>query len=639
MGKIILLPETVRNKIAAGEVIERPASVVKELAENAIDAGARQVTVELEGGGHRLIRVSDDGCGMDEEDLVLSIQPHATSKIQDVDDIFRIATFGFRGEALPSIASVSRLSVTTCLEGGSEGREITVDGGRSVRLSPAPPRRGTRVEVRDIFFNTPARRKFLRQPSSENSRSGEILCRLALGNPGVAFRLQADNRIVLSAQPTASQLERAAEIFGREAARNLIPFDLDVSDGLAVSGFFAKPPRSVKNSREIYILINRRWIRCPALARAIGDAFQGTLPPREYPFAIVNLDLDPAKVDLNVHPAKEEVRFEREGLVIGGVKRAIREALIRLGATTTFTSLAGYGLTKSAASTHAAPEAESGVSATRLPAPLPGGNPRMDETGGQARLDLPARLAASRHSGFSEVDLEAMRDRLHPAADNGDPSLPAQTAASRPEPEPSRDSGDAGNGLRLGPAGQHRILGQAGGKYLLIDSPDGILLVDPHALHERWNFDRLREEKRRGAVSRRLLLPLDMHLNPAEAAAAVKAAPQLAEYGFEAHCPEPNRLRITVHPEFLPAGKVENLLRQVLADLGEAETIVTAFHDRLLASLACRSSVLLGHNLPEEEMLALLDRFFNQGQLPTCPHGRPTAIRIGWDELARRFGR
>ncbi|MDR3077761.1 MAG: DNA mismatch repair endonuclease MutL, partial [Planctomycetota bacterium] len=341
MGRIAVLPETVQNKIAAGEVIERPASVVKELVENSLDAGAGLAAVEMEEGGHRLIRVSDDGCGMDESDLVASLERHATSKIHEVEDIFRIATFGFRGEALPSIASVSRLGIVSCPEGCAEGRELLAEGGKLTRLSPAPPTRGTRIEVRDIFFNTPARRKFLRQPASENSQAGEVITRLALGNPQASFRLQVNGRITLAVRPASSQLERIGDIFGREAAERLVPFAREVAEGLSIHGFFAKPPRSGRNSRSVYILMNRRWIRYPALARTVADAFQGALPPREYPFAIINLDLDPARVDVNVHPAKEEVRFEREGLLLSGARQAILEALSKLASLPTLAGLSG----------------------------------------------------------------------------------------------------------------------------------------------------------------------------------------------------------------------------------------------------------------------------------------------------------
>ena len=626
MGRIRVLAEMVQNKIAAGEVVERPASAVKELVENALDAGAASIAVELDEGGHRLIRVADDGCGMDEDDLVLALHRHATSKIRDVDDIFRISSFGFRGEALPSLASVSRLNIVSCPEGGDEGREIAVEGGKTIRLSPAPARRGTRVEVRDIFFNTPARRKFLKQPASESSRAGETLTRLALGNPGVAFRFHANGRLLMGVRPVGSQMERAAELFGRDEAARFTPFAFDAAEGVGISGFFSRPPRSCRNSRDIYILVNRRWIRSPALARALADAFQGTLPPREYPFAVVNLDIDPARVDVNVHPTKEEVRFEQEKLIIGGLRRAVREALGQLALAPAVVSLA-------AASTPAGTEAaampytgrrEAGIRPGAVPGfATPGHNGISFSEMAQARDRLPA--------GFPET-VRTARGTEEPVRSGTTGAVPA----SREKAGPRRDEI-----LPLERTGRHRVLGQAGGRYILVDSPGGILLIDPHALHERWNYDRLRERRMHGAASRRLVLPLDIELSPAEAGIASEAVPDLAEHGFELRLVRPNLLQVLACPEFIAPDQVENLLRRVLSDIGEgrsADAVETA-RDRLLASLACRSSVLLGHILPEAEILALLDRFFNQGQLPTCPHGRPTAISIGWEELARRFGR
>ncbi|MCD7896506.1 MAG: DNA mismatch repair endonuclease MutL [Planctomycetaceae bacterium] len=646
MAKIHILPVTVQNKIAAGEVIERPASVVKELAENSVDAGATHVAVELEDGGHRLIRVSDDGHGMDEDDLIASMQRHATSKIRDVDDIFRIRTFGFRGEALPSIGSVSRMAIATCLPGAATGHELLVEGGRAVRVSPAAPRKGTRIEVRDIFFNTPARRKFLKIPSSENTRTAEVLTRLALGNHAVGFRLQAGDRMTMALQPAASQFERVRDLFGDRTADRLVRFDRDIAPGLSVSGWFARPPESRRNSKDIYILVNNRWIRYYGLARAIADAFQGVLPPRSFPFAVINLMVDPAQVDINAHPAKEEVRFEQEAVLISGVRRAVRDALSEVASLPTVMNVSGNS---------AAPAASGNATSIRPGGPSPAG-PGYGEPVPQKALPLPSHLSGGRSGTWADVDLAAAREKIR-GAGKGDGPAPAdskveitnQTGGGTRFPAAAKSGGtdtpvsgpgaDSGAALRVGPTGLHRILGQAGGKYILVDGPDGLLLVDPHALHERWNFDRLAEERRRGGSARTLLIPLEMILSPSEASAAEEAVPALAEFGFEFTIRPPNRMRVTAAPAFVPPAKLEVLLRQVLADVGDAGETLQAARDRLLASLACRSSVLLGRTLPDEEMVRLLDMFFSRGQMPTCPHGRPTAIRIGWDELSRRFGR
>jgi DNA mismatch repair protein MutL len=418
-------------------------------------------------------------------------------------------------------------------------------------------------------------------------------------------------------------MERAAELFGRDEAARFTPFAFDAAEGVAISGFFSRPPRSCRNSRDIYILVNRRWIRSPALARAMADAFQGTLPPREYPFAVVNLDIDPARVDVNVHPTKEEVRFEQEKLIIGGLRRAVREALGRLALAPTIVSLTA----SSPAGTQAAatPWTDRTTSEVR-PGAVPGfAVPRYDGASGPEAAEARDRL----HAGFPET-VRTAQGTVEAVRDGTVGSLPV-----------SREKADPRRNETLPLERLHRVLGQAGGRYILVDGPGGILLIDPHALHERWNYDRLREWRMHGAASRRLVLPLDIELSPAEAGAASEAAPDLAEYGFEFRLVRPNLLQVLACPEFIAPGQVESLLRRVLSDIGEglATDAVETARDRLLASLACRSSVLLGHALPEAEMLALLDRFFNLGQLPTCPHGRPTAISIGWEELARRFGR
>lgn len=634
MATIRILPETVQNKIAAGEVIERPASVVKELVENAIDAGATMVAVELEDGGHRLIRVSDDGAGMDEEDLVACTQRHATSKISDVDDIFRINTFGFRGEALPSIGSVSRMAIATCREGEKEGHELVIEAGKMIRVSPSAPRKGTRVEVRDIFFNTPARRKFLCQPSSESTRAGEVITRLALGNPTVGFRLQTNERITLAVKPAASQRERLADLFGADLETKLVPFANDITEGLAVCGFFARPPHSRRNSKDIYVLVNKRWIRYYGLAKAVADAFQGILPPREYPFAIVNIMVDPSRVDVNAHPAKEEVRFEQANILISGVKRAVREALAKLAEIPTAAVVAGgaqYALppTRPREERSAAPS-----SFTR-----------------QNALHFPRREGAAMTGALSGQDFQAIRERIRSGDEPAvSPAAAAAPFPATPEPPPVPEQSAAlpakedewtadAPGEPIGNSPMQRVIGQTGGKYILLEDASGVIFIDPHALHERWNFDRLMEQRKPGASASRLLLPLEMHLSPAEAAAAIEAVPSLGEYGFEFSLPVPNRMLVTAAPDFIPPDKLENLLRQVLSDTGEAAGPLEAVRERLLASMACRMSVLLGKSLAEEEIETLLDRFFHNGQLPTCPHGRPTAIRLTWEELARRFKR
>lgn len=612
MGIIATLPESVQNKIAAGEVIERPASCIKELAENSMDAGATMVEIEIEEGGRTYIRVSDNGCGMDEEDVVACMQRHATSKIRHAEDIFHISTYGFRGEALPSIGSVSRLTIVTGTDQNAEGRELVVEGGRSVRLAPAAPRRGTTIEVRDIFYNVPARRKFLRQPAAESARVADVVTRLALGSPKTGFRLISNGRMTVAVNPAPDLRTRISDLFGRQIGDALAPFGADITDGLSVHGFFARPPHRCANSRDIYILANNRWIRSYALARAVTDAFGGILPPRTYPFMVICLDVDPERVDVNVHPTKEEVRFEQERLIFGGVRHAVQNALQDVGALT-------------AASAFAAAPATPQTTEEQQELPLP--------SSFAARPDA-ARPAARRHADlassnrpFAHADMDALRTRVRSVD-----TMPLPPA-SPPEPAPQSD------GVRVHQPGCHRVIGQAGGRYILIDGPEGLLLVDPHALHERQNYDKLCAARGDAGPTRQLLLPLELDLTPTERETAVEAVPELRQNGFDCTLDDNGRLIVRAAPAFVQPAAIENLLRQVLADAGSAEEAMREMRTRVLASLACRMSVLQGHTLPEEEILTLLDDFFNAGRLPTCPHGRPTAVRIRWEELDRRFGR
>lgn len=630
MGLIRRLPESVQNKIAAGEVVERPASVVKELVENSLDAGAENVSVELEAGGHRLIRVADDGAGMTEDDLVLAVERHATSKIADVDDIFRISSMGFRGEALPSIASVSRTTITTCPAGAEASSQLEIEAGRALRLSPAKQRRGTLAEVRDLFFNTPARRKFLRSPRADNALAAKILTRLALAHPQVGFRLQVDGAITFSAHPAAAQLDRIAEIFGDGIAKKLLPLRRDSADGIAVDGFIAAPPEGRHNSDDIYFLVNRRWIKHFGMASALANVFKSALPGRRYPFAIVNLTIDPERLDVNVHPTKEEIRFDNEALVKAVVCAAAKDALEDFASHAT-----------------AVPRLVPRAPGDGPTPPFPGGagqRPGRDGKGSEAGGGAPR--PSSRRDIPPDTDWPAIRERIRrddPAPPPSAPPPPRASAApgfDAPPPKPLQPAvAPAGSGGKLFGGGRYRVLGQVCGQYILIEGEEGLYFIDPHALHERWNFDRMRAEGGRGVASTKLLLPVRLRLSPAEAALAPDVAAVLSEHGFDLHSSDGFMLEVRAAPSYLKPGDIEDLVKQVFADVDGAADAVGVRRERLLASLACRSSVLLGRTLPEEELTLLIDRFLSGGQMPTCPHGRPTGFVLSLDEMAKRLGR
>ncbi len=627
--KVKLLPETVQNQIAAGEVVERPASVVKELVENAIDAGARNIAVDLEQGGHRLIRVADDGSGMAEDDLLMALERHATSKIENVDEIFRITTMGFRGEALPSIASVSRMSITTCLPGETEGRQVVVEGGTTVRLSPAPPRRGSMVEVRDIFFNTPARRKFLRQPGSENTQSAAILMRLALAHPEIGFRLQADGVITLAVHPVKSQLDRIGELFGPKFVKNLLPIEREITNGITVEGYISQPPDGLHNSTGIYILVNKRWIRHHGIAKAMTNAYQGALPPRKYPYIIINLAIDPGRVDVKVHPTNEELRFDHERLVKDGLCGAIKDSLRGYASQGGEVAFSSMPLDAEARKRLANPENQQPRPGLKGPRFTSSENysqfdaSRLREEVRRPQLDSLKNLQRG-HAESNTVSsyLPPERDDPVSTGDTSDPSAPITTHSDSVVQESS-----------------YKVLGQVFGQYIMIEGRNAVHFIDPHALHERWNFDKLREEGKRGVSTNRLLIPVEIRLLPTEMSMISEARPVLEQFGFTLSLERAGYMLVEAAPDYLQPGEIERLIRDILADVDAAGHTLEVRRERLLASLACHSSVLLGKKLPEEEIDTLLDRFFHSGQMPTCPHGRPVAVTIPKDELARRFGR
>lgn len=624
MPEINILPEVVQNKIAAGEVVERPASAVKELVENAIDAGADAITVEIENGGGDLIRVSDNGCGMNRENLARAVERHATSKIRDIDDIFHISTLGFRGEALPSIASVAKLTITTCQDGDAEGSSLTVEGGKKREAQPAPPRRGTMVEVRNLFFNTPARRKFMKSPAAEVTAVSEVLTRLALAHPEISFRLLNSGRSSLELSAVASQEERITALFGKLP---LLPVDYHSPHGLDITGFLAEPPESRAQSRFIYTLLNGRWFRHAGIARAAADACAGSLPPRRYPFAVLNFTIDTSRVDVNAHPAKEVIRFENEALIVGGASHAVRAAL----EARHFAVAGVYAPPEPPANAPQVTEAVGGYLRS-LPVPekrygnfgnFPGaGRPGGDFSAPRSGGARPGGDLWGRWGGGSALPAPEM------------PTAPAGAAAPAPETARAETSGPGAS------AGQWRLLGQAGGKYLVVETPDGVMLVDQHALHERWNYERLKERPRE-IISQELLVPEDITLSPAEEAAAEQALPVLRGAGFAAEIVEvegARALRVTAHPEFVRRRDLEAVCRDVLAGGDEEKTPGEDLRERLLARLACRSAVLFGTTLADELCAELLERLMNN-YLPTCPHGRPTSITLSWTELANKFGR
>ncbi|MDR0867538.1 MAG: DNA mismatch repair endonuclease MutL [Planctomycetota bacterium] len=603
--KINILPEVVQNKIAAGEVIERPASVVKELVENALDAGAQNIRVEIANGGQDLIRVADDGAGMDADNLALCVERHATSKIRDVDDIFHVTTMGFRGEALPSIGAVAQLTIVSGTTASAESRALTVAGGKREPLRPAPPRRGTIVEVRRLFFNTPARRKFMKSPSAETALISETLTRLALAYPAVGFTLENHGNRTLQLPAAPDARARLVALFG-----NLPLLPVAYADhGLTIAGFVAAPPESRPNARTIYTFLNRRWFKHAGLARALADAFAGNLPPRRYPFAVLDFTIDPAKVDVNAHPTKEVIRFENEQILLGGAHHAVRAALGNAG---------GYG-------------------AGYAPVENPNAHPVQEAVADylSAHSAPPAgnnRPSANGNSNFNGAKFSPPRAGQAPP-----PSRTNDTGSGTKRGENLGENFSAARPLLAG--GNWRYVGQVGDKYLVVETADGMLLVDPHALHERYNYERL-QERPATIVSQQLLTPLTVELSPSEAGQSDAALPVLRDAGFAVTVAD-GKLSIAACPDFITAEQAATVCRDVLAQAAETLPGVApyaALLEKMRAKIACHSAVLFGAGLATDAALDLLAKLLNHN-LPTCPHGRPTTILLTWTELAGKFAR
>jgi len=585
------LPETTANRIAAGEVVERPAAAVKELVENALDAGAGRVSVVLEGGGMDRILVEDDGCGMGPADLALAVERHATSKLPEEATLFRIATLGFRGEALPSIGAVARLVITSRPPGGAAHR-ITVEGGRVGAVTPAAGAPGTRVEVRDLFFATPARRKFLRHPRTEAEHAIEAVRRLALAWPGVAFRVESEGREALNL-PATDWESRIRQVLGPDFAAAAVPVEA-VGMALDLRGLIALPSYTRPTTREQHLVVNRRPVRDPLLRIALRLAYRDVIEAGRHPAAALFLDLPPESVDVNVHPMKTELRFREGEAVRGTLIAALRRALA-----------AGAG---------------AAVAAPVL------------ATTARAEPQACGRTAAAfTPPGFAEA-LPAI-----PAP----PAPPLQRAlglvpTAPPPPAPAEERAPEAHPLG-------RALAQILDTYVLAEAPDGALvLVDQHAAHERLTHEALRAQLLAGGVrAQPLLLPAVVDLPPRDAVRLLDHAAELARLGLEIEAFGGSAVLVRALPALLGAPDPAPLLKDLaeeLAELGEAAALERRL-DAALARLACHGSVRAGRRLSPAEMDALLRAMEATPRAATCSHGRPTVLRLDAAALERMFGR
>lgn len=585
------LPSALVDQIAAGEVVERPASVVKELVENAIDAGAREVRVHTEQGGVARIIVSDDGHGMDPEDAALALERHATSKIARLDDLRAIRTLGFRGEALPAIASVSRLTLRTRPAERLEGTEVVVEGGgtKQVRVTGCAP--GTTVRVDDLFFNVPARRKFLRSLATESGHVGDVLVRFALAQPDLALSWTRDGRRVVDHPPAADRHRRAAQVFEGERLAAVE----GIRDGVRVSAMLAGPERARSGASQLYVSVNGRIVRDRALARAVAFAFGSVLPPGRHPVGVVWIELDPERVDVNVHPQKSEVRFADARTVLDAVSRVIAAGL----GTVPFRRVEPQRTDRWSLEEQAARN-------------VPNAAPDSFE-----RVALPAPRPAPSYPTTLPLE-HFVREAQEPA------SMEAPKAAS------------AGRLTGLRP------LGQVARTYIVCEGPEGLVILDQHAADERIRFARIARAHRDGEVEiQRLLVPERVELSDRERAALVEHEALLGTFGLEVRLLGERTALVVGVPALLSRGSPERMLRDALAEVSFAGT--RAFGDAVdtaLATMACHAAIRAGDPLSLEEQAALLEQLAAvESFAGHCPHGRPIVHEIAFAELARKVGR
>ena len=603
MAKVRILSDRVANQIAAGEVIERPAAVVKELVENALDAGATRVEVEFRHGGRSLMRIEDNGHGMSRDDALLSLERHATSKIAEAADLDRLASYGFRGEALPSIASVSRFELQTREQGSDAGTEILVNGGKFVHVRDCGRPVGTRIEVTHLFNSVPARRKFLKTDQTEAAHIIHCVRLYALACPRTAFTLIEDGRVVFRSPECSTLGERIAEIFGKQIAESLVPIEV-AEPGLRLSGLIGRPGTGRATRHEMIVFVNARPVDSRTLNYALIESYHESLPKGRYPLAFVFFECDPAAVDVNVHPAKREVRFRSEPQVRGFVIRAVLQRLRELSGTAAPQAvelpIADRGLRNadSHTGTPAAPLlGNRGVSSPAMPrAPMPDAMIR--------RADLPA---------------------LHtPVA-----SLPASPPPALRTPQSPAPASPA-----------WRFVGLAHGNYALFETPAGLVLLDRRAAHERVWFERLREQFRAGDVpSQRLLLPVPIELDAITAALLLDRLKFLHAHGFEIAEFGRNFFRVEALPAWMEPADAEPFLRDLLGAFreGTMPDQNTELAREELARLAAAKAVRLPESRGEAELRVLVTQLFATRTPLTSPAGRPTYIELNHGELARRF--
>jgi len=693
MGKIHVLSERVANQIAAGEVVERPASVVKELLENALDAGSTRIRIQVEAGGKKLIQITDNGCGMVRDDAMLAFERHATSKIKDTDDLLSISTLGFRGEALPSIASVARLHLETRAQEEAAGTVLEINGGKIIRVEEAGLPLGTSITIRDLFFNTPARKKFLRSESTELSHIASLVTHYALAHPEKHFELHSATNAVLVAPPVAGHRERVYQVFGRETLDQLIPLAAmqpleriglpqpppwrrgadtlaretvsskseeegtsgqpaaDTRTGVSaphdfgevrLHGFVSKPEIQKLNRNSIFIFVNGRLIRDRLIQHGVIEAYRNILPPTVFPVVLLFIEMPTAEVDVNVHPSKTEVRFRQQTVIHDFVRESVRSALMKARPVPQFLTEIGAqptarpGLTSPGLSgASISQDANSGDGMQRAP----WRDLSEPVAAGGFALQAPTIAATTAHLEFEggiAVEANAAVSLARDPRTTLDEQTVPDHGCAPPIPQEPHTAPTLESLRTLRPLGQIR------NSFILAVNEDGLWIIDQHVAHERVLFERvLRQRSAQQVESQRLLMPLVIELTPAQQAIFSDIAEELARNGFEAEPFGARSVAVKVAPAGVDAAQIEHMMNEIFEQLTREDRAINleAVRTRLAASIACHAAIKVNMPLEPNKMEWLLAELAKTEHPMTCPHGRPVVLRYSMQDIQKAFKR
>src|SRR5580698_9644737 len=658
MGRIHVLSENVANKIAAGEVVERPASVVKELLENSLDAGARRIRVQIEAGGKKLIQITDDGCGMVRDDAMLAFERHATSKIRNADDLLTIATLGFRGEALPSIASVSRLRLETHAPEDAAGTVVEIAGGKILTVEEAGLPLGTCITVRDLFYNIPARRKFLKAESTEMSHIASLVTHYALAHPEMHWELHSATNAMLIAPPVADHSQRIYQVFGKETLDQLIPLSAllplervglpqpppwrrsqtedepqeePVKGEIKLHGFVSRPEIQKLNRGSIFIFVNGRLIRDRLVQHALTEAYRNIIPPTVYPVVLLFLEMPATEVDVNVHPSKTEVRFRQSSVLHDFIRDSVRAKLMRERPVPSFMT-----------EMHASPNASASLSPGSLPADA--GELQITEADAAFALraqELPAFTAPLQFEGAGfEIHANAAMPvaRFGPQTFGGPAVAPAPVAGGGCSPEIADEDAP----VSLESLASLKPVGQIRESFILAINSQGLWIIDQHVAHERILFEKISKQRLAESPERQqLLMPMIVELTPGQMAVFAEISEELNRNGFEVEPFGSRTIAVKTTAAGIVASDVEHLLHEILEQFEREEQSLNLDRIRtnIAASIACHAAIKVNMPLEQNKMEWLLRELAKTDYPMSCPHGRPVVLRYSVNDIQKAFKR